>query len=129
MIQGVIIERIQNFLSREGKKKFIYLGDGNGDFCPSLKLKESDYLMPRKEFPLSDLVSKNSNKIKAVVHGWKDGEELENVLVHIINKEIEGNKINNNNSTPKISIDCKLGSIPMDTTPHQPLPKPLPVRH
>ncbi|RYR40498.1 hypothetical protein Ahy_A09g046252 [Arachis hypogaea] len=126
---GVIIERIQNLLSTEGKKKFIYLGDGNGDFCPSLKLKENDYLMPRKYFPLSDLVSKDSNKIKAEVHGWKDGEELENILVHIINKEIEGNKINNN-STPKISIDCKLGSIPiMETTTYQPLPKALPVRH
>ncbi|KAL1339051.1 hypothetical protein AAHE18_U004500 [Arachis hypogaea] len=129
MCKGVIIERIQNLLSTEGKKKFIYLGDGNGDFCPSLKLKENDYLMPRKYFPLSDLVSKDSNKIKAEVHGWKDGEELENILVHIINKEIEGNKINNN-STPKISIDCKLGSIPiMDTTTYQPLPKALPVRH
>lgn len=82
--------------------------------------------MPRKNFPLSNLVSKNSNKIKAEVHGWKDGEELEHVLLHIISKAIgEGNNIDN--STPKISVDCKLGPIPMDT--HQPLPKALPVPH
>ncbi|XP_061352707.1 inorganic pyrophosphatase 2-like [Gastrolobium bilobum] len=90
MCKGLVIGRIQNSVDDAGKKKFIYLGDGNGDFCPNLKLKNSDYLMPRKNFSLCDLVSKNSNKIKAEVHAWKDGEELEEVLLHIINKAIGG---------------------------------------
>ncbi|TKY64391.1 Inorganic pyrophosphatase 1 [Spatholobus suberectus] len=126
MCKGLVIERIQNSLAAAGKKKLIYLGDGNGDFCPSLKLKDSDYLMPRTDFPLCDLVSKNSNKIKAEVHGWRDGKELELVLLQLINKAIgEGNNINN--STQNVSVDCKLGTIPMDT--HQPLPKALSVPH
>lgn len=125
-IQGLVIERIQNSLSAEGKNKIIYLGDGNGDFCPVLKLKDSDYLMPRKDFPLSDLISKNSNKIKAQVHDWRDGKELEHVLLHVINKAI-GEENNINTCTQKVSVDCKLGPIPIDT--HQSLPKVLSVPH
>ncbi|KAK7294320.1 hypothetical protein RJT34_17209 [Clitoria ternatea] len=128
MCKSLVIERIQNSLAAAGNKKVIYLGDGNGDFCPSLKLKDCDYLMPRRDFPLCDLVSKNPNKIKAEVHGWRDGKELEHVLLHIINKAIgEGNN-NIHNSTLKISADhCKLGSIPNEAP--QPLPKAVQVPH
>ncbi|XP_020228584.1 inorganic pyrophosphatase 2 [Cajanus cajan] len=127
MCKGLVIERIQNSLEAAGKKKVIYLGDGSGDFCPSLKLKDGDYLMPRMDFPLCDLVSKNYNNIKAEVHGWRDGKELEHFLLHLINKAIgEGDNINN--STRNVSvIDCKLESIPIDT--HQPLPKSLSFPH
>ncbi|PIN02579.1 putative haloacid dehalogenase-like hydrolase [Handroanthus impetiginosus] len=38
MCKGKIIERIQASFSKEGNKRMIYLGDGIGDFCPSLKL-------------------------------------------------------------------------------------------
>ncbi|GAU40856.1 hypothetical protein TSUD_111880 [Trifolium subterraneum] len=124
-MQGLVMEKFQNSLDVEGrKKKIIYLGDGNGDFCPSLKLKESDYLMPRMNFPLCDLVSKNSNDIKACVHDWMDGEELENVLLHIINKANIGKE--NNIVGPKIiSIDCKLGTISMDA--HKVFPEAITV--
>nr|CAD1833952.1 unnamed protein product [Ananas comosus var. bracteatus] len=47
MCKGKIIERIRASVTAEGKKHFIYLGDGKGDYCPSLKLSESDYVMPR----------------------------------------------------------------------------------
>lgn len=123
-MQGLVIEKFQNSLDEEGKKNIIYLGDGNGDFCPSLKLKESDYLMPRINFPLSDLVSKNSNDIKAHVHGWRDGEELENVLLHIINKTNidKGNNI----VGPKImTLDCKMGTISSDAL--KPFPEAISV--
>ena len=30
----------------------------------------------------------HSNNIKEVVHAWRDGEEIEHVLLHIINKAI-----------------------------------------
>ncbi|AES67879.2 putative hydrolase [Medicago truncatula] len=118
MCKGKVMEMFQNSLDDEGKKKIIYLGDGSGDFCPSLKLKESDYLMPRMNFALSDLVSKNSNDIKAHVHGWRDGEELENVLLHIINKANIGK---GNIVGPKIiSVDCKMGNISIDAHKHFP---------
>ncbi|XWS35243.1 hypothetical protein CRYUN_Cryun21dG0109200 [Craigia yunnanensis] len=54
---GIVIERIQASLSMEMKEKktIIYLGDGLGDFCRSLKLADGDYLMPRKNFSVWDL--------------------------------------------------------------------------
>ncbi|KAG5617221.1 hypothetical protein H5410_017045 [Solanum commersonii] len=48
MCKGLVIERIQASLAKVGKKRMIYLGDGAGDFCPSLKMKEQDFVMPRK---------------------------------------------------------------------------------
>ncbi|PNX77640.1 inorganic pyrophosphatase 2-like [Trifolium pratense] len=124
-MQGLVMERLQNSLEDEGKKKIIYLGDGNGDFCPSLKLKESDYLMPRMNFALSDLVSKNSNDIKANVHDWMDGEELENVLLHIINKANNIGKENNIVGPKIISNDCKLGTVSIDA--HKIFPEAIAV--
>jgi len=52
LLQGAIIDEIMR-KSLEGesvdKKQFIYLGDGSGDFCPSLKLRDGDHVLPRKE--------------------------------------------------------------------------------
>lgn len=86
MCKGLVIERIQASLVLEGKKKkFIYLGDGSGDYCPSLKLGEADYLMPRKNFPVWELISQNPLLIKAEIHEWSDGEELASILLKLIN--------------------------------------------
>lgn len=86
MCKGKIIQEIQDSFEREGeKKRMIYLGDGVGDFCPTLKLKEGDFVMPRKDFPVSKLINENRKLLKAEVHEWTDGEDLELVLLHLIN--------------------------------------------
>lgn len=122
MCKGVVIERIKATMFAEGKRKIIYLGDGIGDFCPSLKLNEGDYVMPRKNFPLWELICRNSMLIKADVHDWCDGEELEQVLLQIINTIIS-----NEESNQLIPVDCKFQTIPMAAP--ESLPRPLPVRH
>lgn len=121
MCKGLIMERIQASVAKEGKKKFIYLGDGTGDFCPSLKLREGDHVMPRKNYPLWDLICKNRVHIKAEIHEWSDGEDLERVLLQLINviSMEEANKL--------FSVDCKFGSIPMAA--REALPKALSVPH
>lgn len=120
-LQGLVMERIQASVAKEGKKKFIYLGDGTGDFCPSLKLREGDHVMPRKNYPLWDLICKNRVHMKAEIHEWSDGEDLERVLLQLINaiSMEEANKL--------FSVDCMFGSIPMAA--HQALPKALSVPH
>ncbi|XWS18892.1 hypothetical protein CRYUN_Cryun32bG0083900 [Craigia yunnanensis] len=111
MCKRMIIERIQ--ASLEGKKKIIYLGDGSGDYCPSLVLGEADYMMPRKNFPVWDLICRNPMLIKAEIHEWNDGEELERVLLQIINMiSVEENY---DNSAQLISVDCKLQTISVST--------------
>lgn len=121
--QGLIIERIQASLAKEGDKTIIYLGDGSGDYCPSLKLEEGDYVMPRKNFPLWDLISRNPMLIKAEIHEWYDGEELEKVLLHLINKI--SMEESNNNPSQLISADCKLQTI--SVAAHEALPQALSV--
>ena len=79
-----MIDQIQASDSESGKKRFIYLGDGNGDYCPTLKLGESDYVMPRKNYPLWNRICSKPMLMKAQVHEWSTGEELERILKHLI---------------------------------------------
>ncbi|CAK9165295.1 unnamed protein product [Ilex paraguariensis] len=124
MCKGPVIERIQASIAEEGRKKFIYLGDGSGDFCPSLKLKEGDYMMPRKNFPVWDLICKNHALVKAEIHEWTDGEELECILLQLINT-ICVEEDNSSKSTQLLSVDLKSQPIPISA--HQALPQALPV--
>ncbi|XVF74437.1 hypothetical protein PTKIN_Ptkin13bG0110200 [Pterospermum kingtungense] len=127
MCKGMVIEKIQATLSQlEQKKTIIYLGDGVGDFCPSLKLGDGDYVMPRKNFPVWDLICKNRKLIKAQVCEWSNGEELEQVLLHLISR-ISIDK-NNTNGAQLHSVDCKLRTIP-GKAPDQAFSKPLSVLH
>jgi len=87
MCKGVIIERIQMEASEQGKTtRFIYLGDGSGDYCPSLKLSKTDYVMPREDYPLCQLISNNPLAVKAEVHKWMDAKDQMSVLLKLIKK-------------------------------------------
>ncbi|KAK3220164.1 hypothetical protein Dsin_014134 [Dipteronia sinensis] len=129
MCKGLIIERIQASLAKEGnKKKMIYLGDGSGDYCPSLKLKEDDHVMPRKNFPLWNLIFSNPIQIKAEIHEWTDGEELEKVLLQIINKiSLEEDEEGKSTCDAQLlsASDCKLQII--SASAHEALPQALSV--
>lgn len=100
----------------EQRKKIIYLGDGQGDYCPSLMLRESDFVMPRKNFPVWDLISNNPNLIKASIHGWSDGVEFEKVLLSLI--QVVSNAAQYH--------DCKLiQSFPISSHVSQPVRVPF----
>ncbi|CAI8611967.1 unnamed protein product [Vicia faba] len=86
MCKGLIINRIQDCFPCEENKRFIYLGDGSGDYCPSLNLKEKDFVMPRKNFPVWDLICKDPSLVKAQIYEWGDWEEQERILHELINK-------------------------------------------
>ncbi|XP_058214223.1 inorganic pyrophosphatase 2-like [Rhododendron vialii] len=84
LCKGLVIEQIQASISEKGKVRMIYLGDGIGDFCPSLKLGEGDHVMPRKDFPLWERICDNGTIIKAKVYEWSNGEELERILSQLV---------------------------------------------
>ncbi|KAM7254474.1 hypothetical protein ACFE04_003854 [Oxalis oulophora] len=119
MCKGMILKRIQTTL--EGNKRIIYLGDGIGDYCPSLKLNEVDYMMPRKDFPVWKLICENPMLIKAKIQEWSDGEELEIVLSQIIRTILREEK----ESEELLTADYKLKIIPA----HEAVPKALSVPH
>lgn len=120
MCKGVVIERIK---AAEGKKKMIiYLGDGIGDFCPSLKLDNGDYVMPRKNFPVWDLICKNRSAIKAEIHEWGDGEEMGKMLLGLIINAISMQREQQDLTSPR--MDFKFPPTVLDA-----LPSPLSVPH
>lgn len=107
-----MIERILASISAEegGKKRIIYLGDGNGDYCPSLKLREGDFVMPRKNYPLWNVISSSPLPLKAEIHEWSDGEELERVLLCLINALLLEER---SSSSMASSIDGKPLTTPL----------------
>jgi pyridoxal phosphate phosphatase PHOSPHO2 len=66
--------------------RVVYLGDGRGDYCPTLKLAERDYMMPRKGYPVWDLIAGDRRAVRADVRGWADFKDLETVLLDIIHE-------------------------------------------
>ncbi|KAI3421687.1 uncharacterized protein J3R85_011876 [Psidium guajava] len=86
MCKGLVLKRIQAADSEFKKRRLIYLGDGKGDYCPCLRLGTRDFVVPRKSFPLWNLISSDQTLIKAVIHGWSNGEELAGVLLDIIDR-------------------------------------------
>ncbi|KAL6559939.1 hypothetical protein OROGR_005056 [Orobanche gracilis] len=123
MCKGMIIERIQASLTKEGNRRIIYLGDGVGDFCPSLKLKEGDFMMPRKNFPVWDLVRENRAILRAEVHEWTNGKDMEMILLELIEQIKIQERNSSNSSLQLLSVDCMFGSIPIGA--HEALPPPL----
>lgn len=85
MCKGLVIDRIRGSLP-EGEARFIYVGDGAGDYCPTLKLEGGDFVMPRKDYPLWNRICSDPKLVHATVHDWSNGEELENILLNLVNK-------------------------------------------
>lgn len=116
MCKGVVIKRIQESVAAEGKKKkMIYLGDGSGDYCPSLKLTHGDFVMPRKNYPLWDLICQNPNSVEAAIHEWSDGEDFESVLLRLINGAVV--------ASPPALVACSFPAHEVHA-----LPQGVPVR-
>ncbi|CAA6666101.1 unnamed protein product [Spirodela intermedia] len=112
MCKSMILERMSASVSASGKKRFIYLGDGKGDYCPSLRLTDEDFVMPRKNYPLWELISGNP-----------DGEEQERVLLQLINQAISADA---SGSSQLLAIDCKFETLPMPA--RESLRQALPLR-
>jgi pyridoxal phosphate phosphatase PHOSPHO2 len=55
----------------------IYVGDGGGDLCPSLRLCPRDSVCARAGYPLHEsLLGVDASRLKGRLRPWVDGEEL-----------------------------------------------------
>ncbi|XP_062217305.1 inorganic pyrophosphatase 2-like [Phragmites australis] len=99
MCKGKVMERILLHLQEEAsagaatakrrRRAVVYLGDGRGDYCPSLKLCEGDYVMPRTGYPVCDLIAGSPPGAgHGTVRGWAGFEDLGRVLLGIVDNEI-----------------------------------------
>ncbi|KAJ0090814.1 hypothetical protein Patl1_13435 [Pistacia atlantica] len=106
LCKGLVLEQIHASALGCGKQRVIYLGDGRGDFCPTLKLGDGDFVMPRKNYPLWDLICSDPKLIKAEVHEWSNSKELEKVLIHLIDTISIKVKIDSNSTSHQNSSEC-----------------------
>ncbi|XP_023889495.2 thiamine phosphate phosphatase-like protein isoform X1 [Quercus suber] len=108
MCKGLIMEKIRASVSAEGNKRFIYLGDGSADFCASLKLEGGDFLMPRKDFPIWEIICTNQRLIKASIHEWSNGEDLETTLLKLLNSFFLEEEKSSVRTDQLVEVDCKF---------------------
>lgn len=117
------MEKIRASVSADGKKQLVYVGDGTPDFCAGLKLEEGDVLMPRKDFPICDLISANPLLIKAKIHEWSNWDELGTNLLSTVNNAL----IDESAKTDQLVPLCKYQNSSISVTAHEALQKALPV--
>ncbi|GFP88871.1 inorganic pyrophosphatase 2 [Phtheirospermum japonicum] len=94
---------------------------GIGDFCPSLKLGEGDFMMPRKDFPVWDLICENREALKSEIHEWTDGKDMEVIMLKLIEK------IKIQESSQLVSIEHYKFHESIPKAVHEALPPPLRV--
>lgn len=58
-----------------------YVGDGNNDLCPCLRLRSCDLIFPRADYPLAKQLAKDPEQAKAKLHPWRTGLDIANVLL------------------------------------------------
>ncbi|KAJ1285162.1 hypothetical protein BS78_03G258900 [Paspalum vaginatum] len=117
MCKGLVLDRILREAEAAGKR-VVYLGDGRGDYCPALRLRRGDFVMPRRGFPVWDLICEDPARVQAEVHPWSDGAELEETLLRIVRRAM------NVEEPALLPLDCKLESMPVaaqDGMPVMPL--------
>jgi len=60
-----------------------FVGDGENDFCPTLRLRETDIVFPRRCFPLDKHIAVGRDKVAAMVRSWDTGFDIMNVLKEV----------------------------------------------
>ncbi|NP_001151156.1 Inorganic pyrophosphatase 1 [Zea mays] len=125
MCKGQVLDRIlrEASSSAAGRKRVVYLGDGRGDYCPALRLAREDFVMPRRGFPVWDLICEDPARLQAEVHPWADGAELEETLLRLVGRA----RVEEAALLPP--LDCKLESMPVAAQEGMGPIMPLGVKH
>ena len=61
----------------------VFIGDGQNDFCPSMRLSPKDFVFPREGYSLVKYIEKMKDQglqIKASIHTWSSGSDILKVL-------------------------------------------------
>ncbi|RLM92797.1 inorganic pyrophosphatase 1-like [Panicum miliaceum] len=108
MCKGQVLDRILREAAAAApggrKPRVIYLGDGRGDYCPALRLARGDFVMPRRGYPVWDLICEDPARVQAEVHPWADGAEMETTLLGLVRRALV------EDAAALLPLDCKLES-------------------
>ena len=61
-----------------------YVGDGTNDFCPTLQLRKTDIVFPRRRFSLDKRIAEGRDKVTAMVRSWDTGFDIMNALNEVL---------------------------------------------
>lgn len=84
MCKGLILDSIRLGSSETLKKRAVYIGDGGGDYCPSLRLVQGDHVLARHGFPLSRRLTTNMDLVAATVHEWTSARDVERLFRELL---------------------------------------------
>ena len=78
----------------------VFIGDGQNDFCPSMRLSPKDFVFPREGYSLVKYIEKMKDQqglhIKASIHTWSSGLDILKVLserVPLLCNQIKNRKV------------------------------------
>ncbi|XP_010047325.2 inorganic pyrophosphatase 2 isoform X1 [Eucalyptus grandis] len=120
MCKGIVMDKIRSPAFAKGKRRFVYVGDGAADFCAGMKLEEEDVLLPRKDFPVWDLICRSPTLIKARVLEWTDAAELETVLLSSVDTLGHTGNGSNVKAARVVPAACKFQTSLLDAAPESP---------
>ena len=86
MCKGKVLEEFVEARRRQNVvySCIIYLGDGNNDFCPALRLQPHDIVAARKGFNLEKLLCEHAEKLDAQLILWWNGIDLKRQLERML---------------------------------------------
>jgi len=61
-----------------------YVGDGENDLCPALRLRDIDIVFPRRHYRLDKRIAEGDEKVAAMVRSWDTGFDIMNALEEIL---------------------------------------------
>ncbi|POM69616.1 Pyridoxal phosphate phosphatase [Phytophthora palmivora] len=74
LCKGAVVEQI---LQQHRYSRVLFVGEGDGDFCPSMKLAMDDVVFARAdEVGLLPLLNENPDQIQAHIRQWEKGEDI-----------------------------------------------------
>ncbi|KAJ1420701.1 putative pyridoxal phosphate phosphatase PHOSPHO2 [Ochromonadaceae sp. CCMP2298] len=75
---GVLTQWLQEGVQegQEAQRRVVYIGDGGGDFCPSMRLKPTDLVLCRRDWTLHKKCVGAGAAFRATLLPWSDGAEL-----------------------------------------------------
>ena len=94
-----------------------------GTFSDSSMLAARVFVMPRRGFPVWDLICEDPARLQAEVHPWADGAELEETLLRLVGRA----RVEEAALLPP--LDCKLESMPVAAQEGMGPIMPLGVKH
>lgn len=77
---------LQSSIGDSSDRTVLYVGDGRNDYCPTQRMKPSDYVFAREGYSLLKLLKQNEKTTVPTVIAWKTGFDILVEIKKIVEK-------------------------------------------